>query len=147
MFQIIGIVLLFGMVFGGYTIAGGKMGVILHSLPYEMMMIGGAAVAALVMSNSVSTLKGVGGGFGVFNLGTGSGVSVLQLVAAFSAACGKDIPYRVVGRRPGDVPSLVADPGLVDREWGWRTERDLAQMCDDAWRFQKQNPAGYSDGV
>lgn len=88
-----------------------------------------------------------GGGFQVFNLGTGSGVSVLQLVAAFSAACGKDIPYRVVGRRPGDVPSLVADPGLVDREWGWRTERDLAQMCDDAWRFQKQNPAGYSDGV
>ena len=63
MFQIIGIVLLFGMVFGGYTIAGGKMGVILHSLPYEMMMIGGAAVAALVMSNAPSTLKGVGGGF------------------------------------------------------------------------------------
>ena len=59
MFQIIGIVLLFGMVFGGYTIAGGKMGVILHSLPYEMMMIGGAAVAALLMSNSVPTLKGV----------------------------------------------------------------------------------------
>lgn len=88
-----------------------------------------------------------GGGFGVFNLGTGSGVSVLQLVAAFSAACDKEILYRVVGRRPGDVPSLVADPSLVDREWGWRTKRDLAQMCADAWRFQKQNPAGYSDGV
>ena len=64
MFQIIGIVLLFGMVFGGYTIAGGKMGVILHSLPYEMMMIGGAAVAATLMSNSASTLKGLMGGFG-----------------------------------------------------------------------------------
>jgi chemotaxis protein MotA len=64
MFQIIGIVLLFGMVFGGYTIAGGKMGVILHSLPYEMMMIGGAAVAALVMSNAPSTLKGVASGLG-----------------------------------------------------------------------------------
>ena len=64
MFQIIGIVVLFGMVFGGYTIAGGKMGVILHSLPYEMMMIGGAAIAALLMSNSPATLKGVLGSFG-----------------------------------------------------------------------------------
>ena len=64
MFQIIGIVILFGMVFGGYTIAGGKMGVILHSLPYEMMMIGGAAIAALVMSSSPATLKGVLGSFG-----------------------------------------------------------------------------------
>lgn len=82
-------------------------------------------------------------GFRVFNLGTGSGVSVLQLVAAFSAACGKDIPYRIVGRRPGDVPSLVADPGLVEREWGWRTRRDLAQMCRDAWNFQQRNPNGY----
>jgi chemotaxis protein MotA len=64
MFQILGIVLLFGMVFGGYTIAGGKMGVILHSLPYEMMMIGGAAIAALIISNSTSTLKGLIGAFG-----------------------------------------------------------------------------------
>lgn len=83
-------------------------------------------------------------GFRVFNLGTGSGVSVLQLVAAFSAACSKDIPYRIVGRRPGDVPSLVADPSLVEREWGWRTKRDLAEMCRDAWNFQQKNPAGYA---
>lgn len=64
MFQIIGIVLLFAMVFGGYTIAGGKMGVILKSLPYEMMMIGGAAIAALIMANSTATLKGLLGSFG-----------------------------------------------------------------------------------
>jgi chemotaxis protein MotA len=64
MFQILGIVLLFGMVFGGYTIAGGKMGVILKSLPYEMMMIGGAAMAALIMANSTATLKGLLGSFG-----------------------------------------------------------------------------------
>ncbi|WP_395649722.1 flagellar motor stator protein MotA [Brevundimonas sp.] len=64
MFQIIGLVVLFAMVFGGYTIAGGKMGVILHSLPYEMMMIGGAAVAATLISNSPSTLKGLLAGFG-----------------------------------------------------------------------------------
>ncbi|MGA0545966.1 flagellar motor stator protein MotA [Brevundimonas sp. VNH65] len=64
MFQIIGLVVLFAMVFGGYTIAGGKMGVILHSLPYEMMMIGGAAIAATLISNSPSTLKGLMAGFG-----------------------------------------------------------------------------------
>ena len=64
MFQIIGLVVLFAMVFGGYTIAGGKMGVILHSLPYEMMMIGGAAIAATLISNSASTLKGLLAGFG-----------------------------------------------------------------------------------
>jgi len=82
-------------------------------------------------------------GFRVFNLGTGSGVSVLELVAAFSKACGKDIAYRIVGRRLGDVASLIADAAHVEREWGWRTGRDLADMCDDAWRFQRQNPAGY----
>ncbi len=64
MFQIIGIIVLFAMVFGGYTIAGGKMGVILKSLPYEMMMIGGAAIAALLIANAPSTLKGVAAGLG-----------------------------------------------------------------------------------
>jgi UDP-glucose 4-epimerase len=84
-------------------------------------------------------------GFRVFNLGTGSGVSVLELVAAFSQACGQDIPYRIVGRRAGDVARLIADPALVERAWGWRTRRDLADMCADAWRFQERNPAGYPD--
>jgi UDP-glucose 4-epimerase len=83
-------------------------------------------------------------GFRVFNLGTGSGVSVLELVAAFSDACGLNIPYRIVGRREGDVGSLIADAGHVEREWGWRTQRDLSDMCRDAWTFQKQNPAGYA---
>jgi UDP-glucose 4-epimerase len=82
-------------------------------------------------------------GFRVFNLGTGSGVSVLELVAAFSQACGKDIPYRIAGRRLGDVASLIADAANVEREWGWRTQRDLADMCRDAWNFQRQNPEGY----
>ncbi len=82
-------------------------------------------------------------GFRVFNLGTGSGVSVLELVAAFSRACGQEIPYRIVGRRAGDVARLIADPALVEREWGWRTRRDLADMCADAWRFQQRNPSGY----
>ena len=82
-------------------------------------------------------------GFRVFNLGTGSGVSVLELVAAFSKACGQDIPYRIVGRRSGDVASLIANAAQVEREWGWRTRRDLADMCADAWRFQETNPGGY----
>ncbi|MDQ1307426.1 MAG: UDP-glucose 4-epimerase [Actinomycetota bacterium] len=82
-------------------------------------------------------------GFRVFNLGTGSGVSVLELVAAFSKACGKEIPHRIAGRRLGDVASLIADAANIDREWGWRTRRDLADMCRDAWNFQRQNPEGY----
>lgn len=82
-------------------------------------------------------------GFRVFNLGTGSGVSVLQLVAAFSEACGQDIPYRIVERRLGDVASLIANAGHVEHEWGWRTQRDLSDMCRAAWTFQKQNQAGY----
>ncbi len=82
-------------------------------------------------------------GFRVFNLGTGSGVSVLQLVAAFSKACGQDIPYRIVGRRSGDVASLIANAARVEKEWGWRTRRDLDDMCRDAWRFQERNPGGY----
>ena len=83
-------------------------------------------------------------GFRVFNIGTGSGVSVLGLVAAYSDACGQKIPYRIVDRRLGDVASLIADAAHVEREWGWRTQRDLADMCRDAWTFQKQNPAGYA---
>lgn len=84
-----------------------------------------------------------GPGMRVFNLGTGAGASVLELVEAFSAACGKQIPYDVVARRPGDVACLVADSSRVEREWGWRTTRDLAAMCADAWRFQRLNPNGY----
>jgi UDP-glucose 4-epimerase len=83
-------------------------------------------------------------GMRVFNLGTGSGVSVLELVAAFGEACGAQIPYRIKDRRPGDVARLIADSSRVEREWGWRTTQDLAAMCRDAWRFQQLNPNGYS---
>ncbi|MDT7723841.1 MAG: UDP-glucose 4-epimerase [Actinomycetota bacterium] len=83
-------------------------------------------------------------GLRVFNLGTGTGVSVLELVKAFGEACGRQIPYRIEDRRPGDVACLIADSSRVEREWGWRTTQDLAAMCGDAWRFQKLNPHGYS---
>ena len=86
-------------------------------------------------------------GLRVFNLGTGSGVSVLALIAAFASACAKDIPYRIVDRRPGDVACLIADASHSEREWGWQTTRGLADMCRDAWEFQKRNPAGYVEAA
>ncbi|GGT12391.1 UDP-glucose 4-epimerase GalE [Streptomyces purpureus] len=82
-------------------------------------------------------------GLRVFNLGTGQGTSVLELAAAFGRACGAPIPYEITGRRPGDVAALVADTSAVARAWGWTATRDLAAMCEDAWRFQELNPSGY----
>ncbi|MFI1096973.1 UDP-glucose 4-epimerase GalE [Streptomyces sp. NPDC020917] len=84
-------------------------------------------------------------GMRVFNLGLGSGTSVLELLAAFRRASGRPIPYRIVPRRPGDVSALVADPTAATRAWGWRATRDVAAMCQDAWRFTRLNPAGYAD--
>jgi UDP-glucose 4-epimerase len=83
-------------------------------------------------------------GLRVVNLGTGVGTSVLQLIAALGAAVGRDLPYRIVDRRPGDVRALIADPGRAARSWGWTARRDLGAMCRDAWRFQSQNLAGYA---
>lgn len=85
-----------------------------------------------------------GPGFTVLNLGTGVGTSVLELCRAFEQASGRKIPVEVVGRRPGDVAELVADPAAVEKAWGWRTSYDLTAMCRDAWRFQQDNPLGYA---
>lgn len=82
-------------------------------------------------------------GLRVFNLGTGRGASVLELVAAFEQAVGRPLPHRVAPRREGDVPRLVADPSRVEAAWGWRARHDLAAMCADAWRFQQSHPSGY----
>ncbi|MBA3597001.1 MAG: UDP-glucose 4-epimerase GalE [Methylibium sp.] len=70
------------------------------------------------------------------NLGTGHGVSVLEMVAAFEQASGRAVPYRIVARRPGDVAACWADPTLAQQRLGWTTRRDLAAMCADAWRWQ-----------
>lgn len=85
-----------------------------------------------------------GPGMRVYNLGGGKGSSVLDVVTAFSEACGRPIPYEVAARRPGDVSELVADATAVARAWGWRPIRDLADTCRDAWRFQQLNPYGYA---
>ena len=77
------------------------------------------------------------------NLGTGRGYSVLEMIDTFSRVSGREIPYRIVARRPGDVACSYADPALAETVLGWRAERDLAQMCEDTWRWQSRNPGGY----
>ena len=79
----------------------------------------------------------------VHNLGTGQGHSVLEVVHAFEKACGRPVPYRVVGRRPGDVPVSFADASRAGEELAWSATRDLARMCEDTWRWQSKHPHGY----
>jgi UDP-glucose 4-epimerase len=69
------------------------------------------------------------------NLGTGRGHSVLEVIEAYSAACGRDLPYRVAGRRAGDVPACYADAALAGELLGFRAERDLAEMCKSSWAW------------
>jgi UDP-glucose 4-epimerase len=78
------------------------------------------------------------------NLGTGRGVSVLELVRGFEKASGRSIPYQIVDRREGDVAEVYADPSLAQRLLGWRAELDVDAMCRDAWRWQSLNPQGYA---
>ena len=85
------------------------------------------------------------GGRHAWNLGTGHGSSVLEVVAAFSKASGREIPYRVGPRRAGDIASSYADPERAEAELGWRATRDLDAMCADSWRWQSGNPEGYPD--
>ena len=82
-------------------------------------------------------------GVAVYNLGTGRGCSVLELVRAFEEASGVKIPCVIDPRRPGDVAVCYSDPGKAFRELGWKTELGLADMCRDAWNWQKKNPDGY----
>ena len=77
------------------------------------------------------------------NLGTGRGISVLELVRAFEAASGRAVPYEIIGRRPGDAASVYADPSLANQLLGWRAELGIEAMCRDAWHWQILNPDGY----
>jgi len=78
-----------------------------------------------------------------YNLGTGRGYSVLEMVKAFEKASGRAIPYKIVERRPGDIATCYADPSLAEREIGWKAEKSLDDMCADTWRWQSKNPEGY----
>lgn len=78
-----------------------------------------------------------------YNLGTGEGYSVLEVVKAFEKATGQEIPYQITGRRAGDIAECYADPSKARRELGWQAERNLEDMCRDVWKWQSQNPNGY----
>ncbi|WP_288070623.1 UDP-glucose 4-epimerase GalE [Adlercreutzia caecimuris] len=84
-------------------------------------------------------------GVGIFNLGTGTGSSVLDVIHAFEAACGHAIPYEVLPRRAGDIAEFYADASKARDELGWTAEYGLARMCEDSWRWQLQNPDGYGN--
>ncbi|MBB6055227.1 MAG: UDP-glucose 4-epimerase GalE [Gammaproteobacteria bacterium] len=84
-------------------------------------------------------------GLHIYNLGTGQGVSVLEMVNAFARACGLEINYKLVDRRPGDVAECWADPAKAERELGWKATRTLDDMTRDSWRWQKNNPNGYEE--
>ncbi|HDQ72657.1 MAG TPA: UDP-glucose 4-epimerase GalE [Chloroflexi bacterium] len=85
-----------------------------------------------------------GPGMVAYNLGTGRGYSVLEVISAFERAAGREIPYEIVDRRPGDAAECYADPGKADRELGWKATRDIDEMCADVWRWQSNNPNGYA---
>lgn len=84
-------------------------------------------------------------GLKIYNLGTGTGYSVLDIVKAFEKANGVKIPYEITPRRPGDIATCYSDPGKAYKELGWKTERGIVEMCADSWNWQKNNPNGYED--
>ncbi|ENS4970273.1 UDP-glucose 4-epimerase GalE [Vibrio fluvialis] len=93
----------------------------------------------------IAALKKVGekAGLHVYNLGTGNGYSVLEMVKAFEAASDKAVPYQLVERRPGDIAECWADPAKAQQELGWKATRTLEEMTQDTWRWQSNNPQGY----
>ena len=84
-------------------------------------------------------------GLVTYNLGTGVGYSVLDIIHNFEKACGKKIPYRIAPRRPGDIDMCYADPSKAEKELGWKAVRGIDKMCEDAWRWQSKNPNGYEE--
>ena len=93
----------------------------------------------------VAALQHMKAGASIYNLGTGSGTSVLEIIKAFSKACGRDLPYEIKQRRAGDIAACYADCSKAERELGWRAELSIEQACADSWRWQSQNPNGFSE--
>ena len=81
----------------------------------------------------------------IYNLGTGKGYSVLEVVKAFGKACGRELPYEIKARRPGDIAQCYADPSRAKAELGWEAQYGIEEMCEDSWRWQSQNPDGYGE--
>lgn len=84
-------------------------------------------------------------GVKIYNLGTGKGYSVLDIVKAFGKACGHEIPYVIKERRPGDIATCYSDASLAKKELGWEAEYGIEEMCADSWNWQKMNPDGYGE--
>ena len=84
-------------------------------------------------------------GLNIYNLGTGNGYSVLEIVKSFEEANGVKVPYEIKERRPGDIAECYADPSKAERELGWKAEKGIVDMCRDSWRWQKANPNGYEE--
>lgn len=99
---------------------------------------------ALGHVKAVEKARGESGLF-IYNLGTGIGYSVLDVVKAFVKASGVDVPYKIAPRRAGDIATCYSDPSKALRELGWKAERGIDEMCEDSWRWQSQNPNGYPD--
>jgi len=91
----------------------------------------------------VAALRHIKPGFDAINLGSGKGTSVLELVHAFEKASGKEIPYEIIGRRPGDLPEYYADAAKAFELLEWKTEKTIEDACADSWRWQSNNPNGY----
>ena len=100
---------------------------------------------ALGHVKAIEKMEKIHDGVLTYNLGTGIGYSVLDIVKGFEKAVGHPIPYVIKERRPGDIATCYADPSLAKEELGWETVRDLDKMCEDSWRWQKNNPQGYTD--
>ena len=81
----------------------------------------------------------------IYNLGTGKGYSVLDVIHAYEKACGHEIPYKIEARRPGDLDTTYSDPSKAERELGWKAQLGIDEMCRDSYRWQSQNPNGYQD--
>lgn len=93
----------------------------------------------------VAALQHMKAGASIYNLGTGSGTSVLEIIKAFSKACERDLPYEIKPRRAGDIAACYADCSKAERELGWRAELSIEQACADSWRWQSQNSNGFSE--
>ena len=89
--------------------------------------------------------KGHQAGLHIYNLGTGKGSSVLEMVAAFSQTCGKPVAYQICPRRPGDIAQCWASTDKAYQELGWKAQRSIEEMTADTWRWQSNNPQGYAD--
>ncbi|MCL2452014.1 UDP-glucose 4-epimerase GalE [Candidatus Saccharibacteria bacterium] len=91
----------------------------------------------------VAALAKMSAGVNVYNLGTGKGVSVLEIVKAFEEASDRSVPYKIVARRPGDIAACYASSDKAEAELGWKTEKSLLDACHDSWNWQSKNPDGY----